>query len=302
MATAPATRDRCPVCDVADLRDCPFETTHLRAPAGRVVRACRACTHRFLHPPYSRDEVAQQYTADYYHHFESGAGMAGDRAGQVADHLTARLAELASQTPGRRLLDIGCGKGALLAHAAAAGWTVHGVDVSADAVQFVRDIRRLPATRGELDEIDFPAGAFDVVHANHVVEHLRDPCADLRSIRRWLAPSGRLAIEVPNEFENLFFALGRRLLPASRMVRADPSPHVQFFSPRSLRAALERAGFDVARLFTRRWEIGTGSRLPVRALKRGVAQAERLLGRGGNIIAVATPSLAADTAGAGRSN
>lgn len=277
----------CPVCGATRLEARPYETTHLRVDAKRRVFRCADCTHCFLFPNYTAEEIAAQYGADYYAHWDATSGMAGEQDGAAAPHLRDRLARAATLTSGRRLLDVGCGKGGLLAHAAATGWDVLGIDVSADAVRRIRDELRLPAECGEIDTFNFPPGRFDVVHANHVIEHLPDPRGALRQFHDWLAPGGVIAIEVPNEFDNLFFALGRRLLPARRMVRAVPSPHVQFFTPRSLAGLIRRSGFEIVDRFTTRWQIGIGSRSAVRALKRVVARVERAVGRGGNIVALA---------------
>ncbi len=291
---------RCPICGGRDLEGADYEAAHLLVAPDRRVWRCGGCTHVFLHPPGSDEELARLYTADYYAAFEAGAGMAGDRGDEAAPHLRRRLERVERWLGGRRLLDVGCGKGSFLSYAASRGWSVVGIDVSADAVEFVRRHRGLEAHRAEIDAggeaMDegtgvppggVPSGAFDFIHANHVIEHLCDPLAALRRLRGRLDPAGMLTVEVPNEFENLFFVLGRRMLPAERMRRRDPSPHMQFFTPRSLRRALETAGFRVMSLRTRRWQVGWGDGLLVRTIKRAVALAERVVGRGGNIVAVA---------------
>lgn len=281
----------CPICERNRVAECPFEAAHLRVSPPRRIWRCTDCTHVFLDPPCSAEELARLYTADYYAAFEAGAGMAGEKDGGVAPHLCRRLAHAESQLKGRRLLDLGCGKGSFLAHAQGRGWAVLGADVSADAVAFVRQRRGLAAECGEIEGLVLPREEFHFIHANHVLEHVNRPLAALRRINTWLQRDGLFVVEVPNEFDNLFFLLGRRLLPRSRMIRRKPSPHVQFFTPASLRFALEATGFVVCVLDTRRWQVGTGSQLAVRMMKRGVAAVERMLNRGGAIVAVARRGL-----------
>jgi len=280
----------CPICRSAKLIACPYEAAHLRVPTGRQVFRCAPCTHAFLHPPYSRAETAGIYGDDYYDGFESTVGMAGDGPGGAAEHLRRRLERLEGLVAGRRLLDVGCGRGNFLAYAIGRGWTAKGIDVSDDAVRIARARHGLDAEAGEIDEFDFGPGRFDAIHANHVIEHIRDPLDALRRFRNWIAPDGVLVIEVPNEFGNLFFRLGRRVLPMSRMVRRDPSPHVHFFSPRSLRATFEAARFRVIELRTVRWQVGARRPAAVRAAMHAVAMLERALDCSGNIVAFARPA------------
>ena len=106
---------------------------------------------------------------------------------------------------GARLLDVGCGPGTVtvdLAERVVPG-PVLGIDASTDVVDRAR---ARAASRSESDEIDVrfevgdvyaldrDDGAFDVVHAHQVLQHLTDPVAALVEMRRLLAPGGILAV------------------------------------------------------------------------------------------------------------
>jgi SAM-dependent methyltransferase len=102
---------------------------------------------------------------------------------------------------GMSVLDVGCGPGTITADLAAsvAPGLVTAVDESAD----VLDVARAEAERRELSNVSFatadvhqlgfPDGAFDVVHAHQVLQHVADPVAALREMRRVCAPGGIVA-------------------------------------------------------------------------------------------------------------
>lgn len=112
---------------------------------------------------------------------------------------------LSSLRPGQRLLDVGCGPGTItidLAERVAPG-AVLGIDASADVIERARGAADARPTPGSTD-VSFAVGdvyalehddhAFDVVHAHQVLQHLTDPVAALREMRRVLAADGTLAV------------------------------------------------------------------------------------------------------------
>jgi len=106
--------------------------------------------------------------------------------------------------PGQRLLDVGCGPGTItldLAGRVAPG-AVLGIDAAPEVVAAAVEARdragideaTVALTVGDVYALDAPAGSFDVVHAHQVLQHLHDPVAALREMRRVLAPGGLVAV------------------------------------------------------------------------------------------------------------
>jgi SAM-dependent methyltransferase len=131
-----------------------------------------------------------------------------------------------------RVLDLGCGDGRLSGDLDATELTA--ADVSPTALE--RAARRLPEARiAELEPdapLPFGDGAFDLVLCAETIEHVRDVQLLLSEVRRVLRPGGTLALTTPAN------------LPVGR--RPDPlSPHLRFFSRRSLRRLLRELGFEV---------------------------------------------------------
>ena len=96
----------------------------------------------------------------------------------------------------RRILDVGCGTGTMLAYLSAFG-RVQGVDVDEEAVGYCHERGLLDVSLGEAAKLPFPEGTFDLVTALDVVEHLDDDAAALREMRRVLRPGGYLLVTVP---------------------------------------------------------------------------------------------------------
>lgn len=105
------------------------------------------------------------------------------------------VVERASLGADDRFLDIGCGPGAALEHAAATGAHVAGVDPSPSMVS--RAARRVPEAEvkvGSAEEIPFPDDRFTVVVNVASFHHWADRDEGLREVLRVLAPGGRLHI------------------------------------------------------------------------------------------------------------
>ena len=143
-----------------------------------------------------------------------------------------------------RALDLGCGDGRLSVSLQAQELTV--ADVS--EVALARAARWLPAARTVPLEPDaplpLPDNSFELVLCAETLEHVRDVQLLLSEARRVLVPGGLLAVTTPAHGR----ATGLDILMRGFERRFDPlSPHLRFFSPRSLKGLLEALGFRVRR-------------------------------------------------------
>ncbi|MEW6490177.1 MAG: class I SAM-dependent methyltransferase [Thermodesulfobacteriota bacterium] len=103
-------------------------------------------------------------------------------------------AALAGSLPrGSAVLDLGCGPGAEAALWAQRGLEVTGVDLSAENVRLARErVAGGRFLRGDMAELDFPAGSFDAVAAFYSLIHLprREQPGMMARIHGWLRPGG----------------------------------------------------------------------------------------------------------------
>jgi SAM-dependent methyltransferase len=131
-----------------------------------------------------------------------------------------RCAILAALEPhaGARLLDLGTSEGEFTMRVAErlGAASVSGIELIDEHAAVARS-RGIDVRRADLDEgLPFEDGAFDVVHANQVIEHVRRTDTFLRETRRVLAPDGLACISTNNlsSWHNvLSLALGFQPMP-----------------------------------------------------------------------------------------
>ncbi len=163
----------------------------------------------------------------------------------VAD-FGAPVAELLAPRPGERILDLGCGDGALTVKLAEAGAEVVAVDSSAEQIAAAR-AAGLDAHVADGQTLAYDA-VFDAVFSNAALHWMKDADAVIDGVWRALRPGGRFVAEmgaganVASIRAAVHAALERR--------GVDPSPIDPWYFPREdeYRAKLERRGLAVERM------------------------------------------------------
>jgi SAM-dependent methyltransferase len=224
---------------------------------------CASCGLVYASPAPTGEQLLREY---------HDAGFdAGDESRYAAATYAGVVAKLLSSLPDRDgALDIGAGDGAFLERLLDLGFTgVAGLEPSpaarADAPARVRDsIREEPFEAGVLD-----GGSFGLVTCLQTIEHLPEPLEVCREADRLLKPGGAL----------LLVCHDRRAWSARALGRRSPIydiEHLQLFDRATLRALLERSGFE-------RIEVhGLVNRYPLAywlRLARAPAALVRMLGR-----------------------
>jgi SAM-dependent methyltransferase len=96
---------------------------------------------------------------------------------------------VARVSPGQRVLEVGCGEGALTCAAAQAGADAVAVDMSAPNLEAARRLAaaagvRVALLQADAERLPFADGSFDLVLSSHVLEHLPDLDRGLRELQR----------------------------------------------------------------------------------------------------------------------
>ena len=169
------------------------------------------------------------YDEGYYRYRES------TRDFSIEAGLVVRMLEAA---PGARVLEVGCGGGALLSFMRARGSDPTGSDLLPEAVRLAREAAPgCEVLEADAGRLPFPDASFDRLVSHHLVEHLPDLPAALAEWKRVLAPGGVMVICTPNR------------LYGSPRIFEDPS-HLHIYDRRELVRMVEKAGFRVEESLT----------------------------------------------------
>ena len=125
-------------------------------------------------------------------------GMEGDHARRLYQHVICEVARAAAGMPAPRVLDLGCGTGALAERLldAIPGCSLTGVDLSPRMVEVarVRLAGRADVLLGDAERLPFHDAAFDVVVCNDSFHHYPDPERATFQAWRVLAAGGALVL------------------------------------------------------------------------------------------------------------
>ena len=162
--------------------------------------------------------------------------------------------------PGERILDLGCGDGALTRRIADCGANVIGLEPDPDLSARATGAG-IPTVRADAHAPPF-AGSFDAVFSNAALHWMREPATVLRGIAATLKPGGRLVAE-QGGFGNvaaIYVALAASLEHAGHPERADLP--WDFPTPDQQAQRLADAGFvvDLMELVPRPTPVPTGIR------------------------------------------
>ncbi len=149
-------------------------------------------------------------------------------------------------SPPARVADLGSGNGYLAGLLSNAGYSVTGVESSADGIEVAR--AAYPSVRfvhaSVYDDLRDRVGVpFDVVLATEVIEHLFDPQRFLSNAYSLLRPGGIAVLSTPYHgyAKNLAMAVAGRW--DAHFATHWLGGHIKFFSPRTLQRMLLEVGF-----------------------------------------------------------
>jgi 2-polyprenyl-3-methyl-5-hydroxy-6-metoxy-1,4-benzoquinol methylase len=116
-----------------------------------------------------------------------------------------------------------------------------GVEISGSA-DYAAEALKLDVRKGDLFEARFRDALFDVVTLYHVLEHTHDPSSVCKEIARILKEDGHLVIQVPNA-DSWQYRLFKE-----RWAAFDVPRDLFYFTPRTIKALLAKAGFEVVKV------------------------------------------------------
>jgi len=226
---------------------CPLCHTHNQKKvctiSHRTIVQCVTDGLVFVNPPLTNREIQHMYNERY---FDSNAFRGNTCIGYYAyiderplllSYFRNKLDLLQRYISEGKLLEIGCGHGFFLEAAKQSPFQATGIDISRYAVAYAQKEVCVDARVMDLYKATFKPKTFDVVVAFQLIEHVQDPVTFLAAAHRLMKPGGVLLLATPNEGGYLRKLLGNHWLSFRHR------EHLYFFSSKTMRLILERAGF-----------------------------------------------------------
>jgi SAM-dependent methyltransferase len=228
----------------------PFEdgTKNLNLEKPLAVVRCINCGVLFMSPRPSavaRQQIFDNRKPPGFESYLSNLAKYGSVTKERLPLFRKRVEFLRKQMGNRKIsvLDIGASSGEFLQAAIELGCEATGVEPSAEGVRIAKS-KGLNVVQSPAETLPFPDETFDLVHSNHVFEHLADPQQAAKEAFRVLKKDGLFFVEVPNQFDNINFFRYRlmgRVPVRERNVRSIH--HLFFLSRKSMKKLLSNAGF-----------------------------------------------------------
>jgi 2-polyprenyl-3-methyl-5-hydroxy-6-metoxy-1,4-benzoquinol methylase len=191
----------CPICNKEDISSLLHTKDYSLTGEDFQIIQCANCSLEYTHPAPSKEAIAPYYNfPSYISHTDTKEGLVNQIYHKVRNHtLTQKTNWVQSLFTGHKgqLLEVGAGTGAFAHSMFKKGWKVTALEPDAASRQKALenyDINLLPIE--ELFQLE-PA-KYEVITLWHVLEHVHDLNAYMKTFNSLLKPNGRLIIAVPN--------------------------------------------------------------------------------------------------------
>lgn len=230
---------------------------------------CRRCGLVQSNPRMTAEAYRDFYESDHYRHVYEGVDFTAVAEAKFDDpHARAIFDRVVAAKPREEIatvLEFGAGGGWNLSRFKDEGMHVVGYDYSPGLVEVGRN-HGIDLRQGGLEDVD---GSYDVIVANHVIEHTLDPRAALRRLGAHLDRGGVFFVGIPDiaQFD----------------VRHLQNAHTYYFTRATLERVASEAGFEVS---AHRIEEGGHMSLVLRPTEATPVSLASLEGEFGEIAAI----------------
>jgi 2-polyprenyl-3-methyl-5-hydroxy-6-metoxy-1,4-benzoquinol methylase len=205
------------------------------------MRRCDDCGLLFCSPRLTDQGIAELYDANYYV-FQKPDKAYFERTEAIYQRTVALLPK---DIHGSEILEVGSGKGYLLAVLKGLGWGTYGIEISEDAADYARTQFGVDTYAGTIESFveSQPGRRFPVVLCIDIIEHVTDPACFVNRLADVTEPGGYLVIDTPNADS------ARAALEMGKWRGFNPF-HIYVFGRFNLTRLLEKTGFTVTEAFT----------------------------------------------------
>lgn len=206
-----------------------------------VHKECNECGLIYLDPKLNREATLKFYNSpvnEIYNEqkFHRENEVLPDDVENLDNYRL--LLNTIDSVKGKKLLEIGPGRGTFLAKAAEDGFEVHAIELNKRLIENLKKITE-HIYSDDLQNIDLPENYFDVIYFRDVMEHIDIPIPFLSKLHKILKPGGVIFIDTHNikslvnsstkQYHTVIFAF----------------EHPVHWSPESLTYACEKVGLSL---------------------------------------------------------
>ena len=221
-------------------------------PGERSFLQCRACGSAVLDPLPKTEDLPGFYPPVYSFTLELG-GSRFKRMLSRAEYrfffrpqYTAQVRRVMRACGwrngnGKKLLDVGCGRGLRLLEFRRLGFDVHGLDVQDDVVRYLREELHIPAECADVSAMGrfHEPESFDLITTFFLIEHIPDVREAFAAMYELLKPGGWMAAAVP------FVDCVQAGVFGKKWINVMEAPrHLSLPSRKGMTDACRAAGFD----------------------------------------------------------
>ena len=265
-----------PSCYLCAASEAALQRKGVRHDTDLCVYRCQSCGLVFLWPQPDPAALAAYYEGNEYRaiydpgvtlvkRYAEGLWEAYERVRRLRPYLSPQLT----------VCDVGAGCGSFLDVIRPHVGRVVGMEPEEAARTWMRERLGLQivANADELSESEF-----DLITLFHVLEHMPDPVAELEYLAKYLAPGGRIVIEVPNVDDALITLYAVPAVVDFYYQKA----HLFYFCASTLAIVLKRAGLAGTIEHVQRYDLSDHLRWMLTGLPGGAGYYAAVLGGGGS--------------------
>ena len=188
--------DECPLCGFSSHSNHLIVDDHSHSQESFAIVQCPKCSLLYTNPRPELSAIGAYYESDNYISHTDSSNNLTHLIYKIARRFTLnwKRSLISKYSPGKKMLDYGCGTGDLLALMKQSNWEVVGIEPNHAARDKAveKGIRVYPELTKDLDN------KFHIITAWHVIEHVHDLLDTIRALRKLLHKNGTLMLAVPN--------------------------------------------------------------------------------------------------------
>ena len=232
--------NHCIICNSKNISHYLECTDHFISHESFNISSCNDCGFCFTNPRPTINDIGTYYDSEeYVSHSKTSAGIVNRLFHLSRIYTLAYKKRIVNKySPGKNILDYGCGTGEFLHSMDRAGWNCSGIEPNNIARKTANEKFNFEISEeNNIDNID--RGSLHAITLWHVLEHIYPIENRLRSFHDMLMNEGMLFVALPNMQSYDAKKYG------SFWAAWDLPRHIYHFQPSTIKSLMARYGFEL---------------------------------------------------------